>query len=600
MQRNPVRDIPHYLSIFKSYLGARIYAVLALSMTAALAEGVGIIMVLPLLQGLDGRKVESTTAISQILNRLLEALGWEESTTYLLLLITAAFIVRGLLMFAIFGMIAFLNTQLLRKLKSKLFDDLTRMDFLYYASKDIGHFINVINTQIPRSMDAFRALVKLGVELVTTVVYMGLSFFVAWRFGLMALVFGVALLTLFRWLNVHVRQLSRNIAAENGRLANLVIQFLSAFKYLSATGQASTFRPSIMESINRITACEINLGLADGFIKALREPLGVIFIMLIILAQLLVFQDPLAPIMISVLLFYRGFNSIMRIQENWQNTLNYIGSLEIIRAEFDAQAQHRESDGSHLASPLSGGISLRNVHFSYDAVQGEVLKGVSLDIPALTSVALVGESGVGKSTVANLLTLILKPGRGQVLIDGVPGDRLRLSSWRKQIGYVSQETVIFDDTIANNICMWEGDTTRNGPLLERVREAARLAYLDHFLETMPDGYQTLVGDRGLRLSGGQRQRLFIARELFRKPKLLILDEATSALDGESEHYLQKSIEALKGRVTLVIIAHRLSTIRHVDNIYVFEQGQVVEQGPYDQLRDADNTRFGKLVALQTL
>ena len=173
-------------------------------------------------------------------------------------------------------------------------------------------------------------------------------------------------------------------------------------------------------------------------------------------------------------------------------------------------------------------------------------------------------------------------------------------SWRRQIGYVSQETVGFDDTIAHNICMGKGDPHRDPVLMRRVREAARQAHIAHFIEELPDGYDTVVGDRGIRLSGGQRQRLFIARELFRKPNLLILDEATSALDTESERYIQDSIDALKGQITVVIIAHRLSTIRNVDHVYVFDQGHLVEQGPYQSLRDSEESRFGKLVAMQSL
>jgi len=137
-------------------------------------------------------------------------------------------------------------------------------------------------------------------------------------------------------------------------------------------------------------------------------------------------------------------------------------------------------------------------------------------------------------------------------------------------------------------------------LAKRIREAAKQAHIAHFIETLPDGYDTLVGDRGVRLSGGQRQRLFIARELFRKPNLLILDEATSALDSESERAIQESIDELKGQITVVIIAHRLSTIRNVDRMYVFDQGKLVEQGEYEELRDADDSKFSKLVAMQAL
>jgi ABC-type multidrug transport system fused ATPase/permease subunit len=229
-----------------------------------------------------------------------------------------------------------------------------------------------------------------------------------------------------------------------------------------------------------------------------------------------------------------------------------------------------------------------------------VLHEVALSIPARSTVALVGPSGAGKSTLVDLLCLLLRPRSGQLLIDGVPAEELNVASWRRQIGYVSQETVVFDDTIANNICLWKGDVGGDPELFEHIREAARRAHIDDFVETLPDGYQTRVGDRGVRLSGGQRQRLFIARELFKNPQLLILDEATSALDSESERAIRASIDALRGRMTVVIIAHRLSTIRNVDRVYVLERGRVVEQGTYAELRNAEGSRFETMVELQSL
>lgn len=163
-----------------------------------------------------------------------------------------------------------------------------------------------------------------------------------------------------------------------------------------------------------------------------------------------------------------------------------------------------------------------------------------------------------------------------------------------------QPVPVFSDSIANNICMWIGDPLQDQGLQERIRIAASKAQIDQFVESLPEGYQTKVGDRGIRLSGGQRQRLCIARELFREPQLLILDEATSALDSESEHLIQQSIKDLQGRISVLIVAHRLSTIRDVDQIYVIESGRLVEHGSYQALLDTDGSRFSQLVARQWL
>ena len=190
---------------------------------------------------------------------------------------------------------------------------------------------------------------------------------------------------------------------------------------------------------------------------------------------------------------------------------------------------------------------------------GNVLKGINLRIPLKQTIAIIGSSGAGKSTVADILTLLLTPTSGKLLIDGIASTNLDQGSWRKQIGYVCQETVVFDETIAANICLHEDLYPTDDDVRERVHDAAAQAFASSFIEAMPDGFNTVVGDRGVRLSGGQRQRLFIARELYKKPRLLLLDEATSALDAESEKAIQDGIEALHGQVTVVLIAHRLAT-----------------------------------------
>jgi subfamily B ATP-binding cassette protein MsbA len=581
------------------------YLIFALSFVAGMAEGVGVLMLLPLLQTLGASSGSEDApaelgGISGFLNEILARLGLQDATEAVLLIITAAFVFKGILTFGAMSFSAYLRGQLLKELKGRLFDAYSRMSYGYYASRDTGHFINVINEQTTRALQSFNQLTLFATQGINALLYLGLAFIVAWRFGIMAFVVGVVLLAMFRTLSGYVRALSRNTATENGNLARLLIQTLQAFKYLTATGQTLGLKQTINGSISRLTDYQMRTGVAQGFTQAVREPLAVVFIMGIVLVQLVFLQQPLAPILVSILLFYRGLNSVLGMQSQWQSTLEFIGSMEIVNQEFTDQLRFTEPNGSVAISPIHKGVLMENINFSYDEHLGNVVRGVSLEIPVRTSVALVGESGSGKSTIADLLTLMLKPQTGQLLIDGIPGDQIELSSWRKQIGYVSQDTIIFNDTIANNISLWIGDVEDGGSLDERICEAAKQAHIAHFIETLPDGYDTLVGDRGVRLSGGQRQRLFIARELFRKPNLLILDEATSALDSESERAIQESIDELKGKVTVVIIAHRLSTIRNVDWVYVFNQGELVEQGEYAELRDADGSKFGKLVSMQTL
>ena len=596
---DPLRDIPYYLRAFQHYIGWRLYLFFALTLFAVIAEGFGLLMLLPLLASLDGAAEDPTGVAGQIQNGL-AALGLADSFVAVLLIIMGAFLLKGALLIGANAYKAYLRAQLLREIKGRLFDCYIRMQYRHYVGHSTGHFINVINAQINGLLNSFTALVQLLSHLINAVVYTATAMLVAWRFGLLAAVAGVVILLLFKRLNIYVRDLSRLQSSEASHLSKLLIQFLHGFKYLTATGQARPLQTPVQASIHRVTGYQFRQGALSAVTNGIKEPIIVLMVTGIVLVEVLMLGGGLAPIIVALVLFNRAMNAVLSIQPSWQSVLSKIGSLEMVDREFRDQAIYQEHDGERTAPALNDRIVLDNVSFAYNADHGYVLRDVSLTIPVRTSVALVGESGAGKSTLVDLLTLMLKPQFGQVWIDGVLGDQVALNTWRSQIGYVSQETVVFDDTIANNICMWAGDAERDEALVARIREAARRAHIHHHIETLPEGYHTVVGDRGIRLSGGQRQRLFIARELFRRPNLLILDEATSALDTDSERHIQASIDALKGEITVVIIAHRLSTIRNVDHVYVFDQGRLVEDGSFEHLKDQEDSKFGRLVAAQAL
>jgi ABC-type multidrug transport system fused ATPase/permease subunit len=596
------RDLARYLRIYRRYIGRRMYLVFALTAATALAQGFGITLLLPLLKASQagGDAGGDMGTAERVLQQMLTAMGIADSMPGILLFIAVVFIAKGGLQFAQGGYIGYLQARLLRELKTKLFDAYSRMDYRYYIRKNTGHFINVINQQVNRFFSSFSSFTSFLSQVVTTISYFGFAFAIAWRFALMTVALGAVILMLFQYLNRYVRDLSRLRSKEMSTLNKLLVQTLQAFKYVVSTGQTPHLRSGVTGSVGRLSGYIVRQRAAGAFTKALKEPLSVVVIVGLIALQVMVFAEPVTPIFVALLLFHRGMQAVMAMQSGWQRTMSKIGAVEMVDDEFTDVDARREPDGARKLDRLHRGIEFDEVCFAYDEDDGDVLHDVSLTIPVNTTVAFVGESGAGKSTLVDMLTLMLRPRRGEIRVDGVPGSDVDLTSWRRQIGYVSQETVVFDDTIANNISLWGGDVEADEDLNERVRYAAEQAYAADFIEDLPNGYQTVVGDRGVRLSGGQRQRLFVARELFKQPNLLILDEATSALDTESERYIQDSIDALKGRVTVVIIAHRLSTIKNVDYVYVMDEGYVIEEGPYDELRGHEQSRFREMVEMQRL
>jgi len=593
--------IKYFFSTYRRFIGRRVYIVFVLTAAVALAEGLGITLLLPLIEAADaGASENELSGAAQALNSFLDYIGIGSSMIGILLFIGVVFIGKGVLKFAEGAYLSYLKSRLMVEIKGKMFGAYSTMDYGYYIKNNTGHFINIINSQIGNLITSFSTFKSFLSTIIMTTAYLSVAFLLAWRFALMAVVVGVIIVFLFRWLNDFVKRLSRQAAREESELNKFLVQSLHGFKYLVSTAEMSFLKSGIFDSIKKLSVYSYKKGLAGSFTTAIKEPVSVLFLLGVIIIQVAVFDAPIAPIFVALLLFHRGMQQVIGIQSDWQQTLNKMGSIEMVVEEFEAVMSKQEPIGTVEAGEFSNHIVFKDVTYAYNKKDGDVLKNINIEIPVNQTVAFVGESGAGKSTLIDMLTLMLRPRSGEVFVDGIAGIDLEKRSWRSQIGYVSQETVVFDDTVANNINLWKGDYAKDSEIQRRVHEAAEKAYATDFINDLPDGFNTIVGDRGVRLSGGQRQRLFIARELFKMPNLLILDEATSALDSESEKFIQQSIDNLKGSMTVVMIAHRLSTIKNADKIYVLDHGKVVEHGSYEELTLVNNGRFKEMVEMQSL
>tara|TARA_B100000963_G_scaffold137846_1_gene119926 strand:+ start:4187 stop:5974 length:1788 start_codon:yes stop_codon:yes gene_type:complete len=594
-----IKDIFKYLKMYQLYLGYRIYIIYFLGLIAAFFEGLGILMLLPLLESLDNiNSLSNEGYINKSINFFIDFFGMEPNVLSILMFITVAFIIKGFITFLSLGFNAYLKGILLFNLKENLFNAYNNMKYSYYSKRDTGYFSNIINEQPIKGLEAFNQIIILGGHFVNSIVLLSLAFIMTWLFGIMAIVSGIIMLILFLRLNSFVRHLSRITAHENGILTKWLIQSLHGFKYLISTSQFNKIRTSVLKSIKILTNNQIKTGYAAAFTQSVREPIAVLFIMGIIYVQIFILNQKLEPILVSVVLFYRALNSVLAVQSSFQGTFQHIGSMELVDNEFKNQINNKEKNGEEKIKSFSKSIVFKDISFNYieDKI---IIDKISIDFPYLKSIGLVGASGSGKSTILDLITLINKPSAGKIFIDNVDSSIIEKNSWRRQIGYVSQDTVIFDDTIANNISMWAGDYNNDDDIKKRIINAAKEANIFDFIQNQELGFNSVVGDRGVLLSGGQKQRLFIARELFRKPKLLLLDEATSALDSESEKIVQESIDNLKGKITTIIVAHRLSTLKNVDEIYVVDNGKIIEKGNFNKLI-SDSFHFKKLAKLQQL
>ncbi len=593
-----IKQILQYFKIYQKYIGARLYIVFLLSGLAAVLEILGVAMVLPLLGVLDvgvGGEPAAESSNSHFLIGIFDKIGVGDSVIAILMFISLIFLIKGVLLYVAFAYQAYLKAELMGEMKQRMYDKISVMNYSYYMKKNTGYFVNILTIQITSMVQSFDKFKQFLSILLSTGIIISGAFLFSWKFALMALGLGIVCLFLFRNINGKVYLVSRKAVKENGELNKYLVQMIQSFKYITSTNQQSHLRGEVVRSIGNLVSYKKTQGYAQSLTQALMEPIAIILVLMIVAFYITFLKEPVLPILISLALFYRAMGGMLNIQQAWQGTLNKIGSLEIVEKELLKLEKNREVSGDHEIGPLSDSIRLQEVTFRYRNKKKAAISDVSLEIPVNSTCAFVGESGSGKSTMVDLITMMLRPEVGGVYVDNVPGEEIELRSWRSQIGFVSQESVMFDETIAHNISLLPPSEIEKN--MDRIRAAAKQAYADIFIDQMPDKYETQIGDRGILLSGGQRQRIFLARELFKNPRLLILDEATSALDSESERFVTESIENIHGDTTILIIAHRLSSVANVDRLYVFDQGRIIEQGTYAELI-AKKGAFCRMASLQ--
>ena len=597
---NILKDFTKYLKAFESYIGRGLYLSFFLTILAGLAEGLGISLLLPLLHLFNNQDVAESFGFKGYLFKLLETLNLHNSYRIILFLIILAFIVKGIFIFLTFSYNSFLKGRLLVNLKKRLFYSYSKMSFEYFLKNNIGDLTNIINEQVNLSVRAFNSLYTVGLRSIYCIIYLIFAYSISGISSFIAIIGSFIILFIFRWLNTATKQISIKTANQNSKLSNITIDSLNSFKYLKATNQFKIKFNQIANHINTLSKYQIKTGIFEGFTAAAREPISVTVIILIILVQLLLIKKPIDSLLVSIILFYRALISTLGVQGSWQKTQEYVGSLEVVLNKLNSLSKNIEKNGTQQIIKFKKDIYFKNVYFKFDDSKKYILKDLNFRLPANKSIAFVGKSGSGKTTLANLICLLLKPNAGEIYIDNLDSSDIETESWRDQIGYVSQETIIFDDTISNNISLSSKKEKGDQELLSRIKDSAAQANIDQFIESLPDGYETYVGGSGLKLSGGQRQRIFIARELFRNPKLLILDEATSALDNISEKAIQKSIDLLKGKITVILIAHRISTLKNTDYLYVLNEGKIEECGTFKDLSRNEESFFSKLISNQML
>lgn len=382
---------------------------------------------------------------------------------------------------------------------------------------------------------------------------------------------------------------------EMGTIFSIVDETLKSSKVIKIFNAEKIMDNRFMQSMNKWISSSINLGRKKELASPMSEFLGSITFLIIAWygGKQIIIEQSISPA--DFLVFLGIFFQILPPAKSLSTSISNVqkGEASLIRVLeiLDADVKIEEVSEPVSITTLENNIEFKNIGFYYDK-DNLILKNFNLTIPKGKTVALVGQSGSGKTTIANLLARFYDVSEGEILIDGVSIKHLKLEEYRKLLGMVTQESVLFNDSVFNNILMGKPDATK-----EEVIEAAKIANADTFITQLPNGYDTNIGDDGGKLSGGQKQRVSIARAVLKNPPIMILDEATSALDTESEKFVQDALEKMMANRTSLVIAHRLSTIQKADWIVVMEKGDIVEQGSHQDLI-AHRGVYHKLVELQ--
>jgi subfamily B ATP-binding cassette protein MsbA len=432
-------------------------------------------------------------------------------------------------------------------------------------------------------------------ESFTLIAFLSASFYYNWRLTLGSLAIAPIIAVLTAKFGRSLRNLSRESFEGNKRLTDTAQEALANQNIVKA------YRAEAHESRRFSTVAQeiVSANLRSAKIAALSPPtiemIGVIAVVVLLFfgqREIMAGRMNAAQFLTFIFFLFRSYDPMRKLSRLQNSMEQALAAAHHVWEVMDEHAEILEKPNAIELAPLSREIELREISFGYANETRDVLREVSLRIPAGSMVALVGESGGGKSTLTKLLPRFHDPTRGALLWDGTDLRDARVSSLRRHIALVTQETVLFNDTVRNNIAYSRLDATD-----DEIKEAARIAFAHDFILELPNGYETIVGERGIFLSGGQRQRLAIARAVLADAPVLILDEATSALDAESERLVQRALANLIRNRTTIVIAHRLSTIRRADTIVVMERGRIVETGNHTELL-AHGGSYRRLYELQ--
>jgi subfamily B ATP-binding cassette protein MsbA len=522
--------------------------------------------------------------------------GHDDVLIFMVVLVVSMFLLKNLFSYLAMYFITFLRNGVLKDIRNALYDKVVDLPIAYFSEKRKGDTIARITTDVQEIQTSFLSILELIVREPLMILFTIITMFlISAKLTLFVFIFIPVSGFIISRIGKSLKKRSDRVQSEQGQLLSIIEETLGGLKVIKGFNSQKIFGDKFKESTDRFNKFSNNLLHRQNLASPTSEFLGILVISILLWygGQMVLNDGNLEAGLFIVYmgLAYNILTPAKAISKASYSVKKGNAAAERVLEILNTKSPLEDSPNAKTKTDFTSQISIDNISFKYE--EDLVLKNFQLTVPKGKSVALVGQSGSGKSTIANLVTRFYDVNEGSISIDGDNIKDLTKHSLRNLMGLVTQDSILFNDTIKNNVLLGKEDATN-----DEVIDALKIANAWEFVKDLPNGINTNIGDGGGKLSGGQKQRLSIARAVLKNPPIMILDEATSALDTESERLVQDALEKMMKNRTSIVIAHRLSTIQNADLIVVMQKGEIVEQGTHSELL-AKNGAYSKLVAMQS-
>ncbi|PEJ69053.1 multidrug ABC transporter [Bacillus wiedmannii] len=594
-----MNHIIYFMKKLYSSAGNILYVNLFGMVLISLLEGIGIILLIPMISMTGIINIgEETTFIAPV-SRFLQDFPKTASLVSILGIYILIVLGQNILQRNITLRDARTQQAFIRELRLETYSMILKAKWSFFLEKRKTNLINILTTELARVSYGVNLILQLLAAILFTFIQVGIAFLLSPQITIFVLVFGLLFLVASR---VFIKK-ARILGGKTSELAKDYLSGITDHFNGIKDIKSNTLEASRLDWLQFITKKMSNEQMEYMRIRSNSQLFYkvsmAILIAFFLLLSVSMFQAQPTQLLLIILIFSRLWPRFMTIQSNLEQLA---ASIPAFKSLWELQEECKEAiemqdihQQKHIEPiRIKQGMECKDVYFRYNKQESlYALQNINVQIPINSMTAIVGHSGAGKSTLIDVLMGLIQPEKGQVLIDGTPLTTDNLLSLRRAISYVPQDPFLFNASIRENLLMIEPNASE-----EQIWSALNFAAAAEFVQTLPKGLNTLIGDRGVRLSGGERQRLVLARAILRKPSILVLDEATSALDTENEVKIQSAIERLKGTMTIIVIAHRLSTIRNADQVIVLGKGEIVQKGEFNQLAKERKGVFRSLLGSQ--